>query len=139
MSLYVIDHETEGRVVFNTETQTYRALPKTSGKLFVGGKPFDYFDSLSDFIQSDSAAAIILCYCIERKQVGKRDKVVLITYTERIEFFNVEKIDTGWLKHEIELFKPEKGYLVYFIREKDCMNGARIKSVKEANIQKKYL
>lgn len=143
MSYHFITHETYGRVLFNTETQGFTVLPDTSNKIALSGKLFDYFDTLREFIESDKQAAIILFFCAGREVKGKRYKVTLITMSESFEFWNVEKTTNGWLRHEadkmdatapktgIEICYTGSAYLVYLVKESDCLNGCRVKSVKK--------
>jgi len=132
-------------VIFNTETQGYTILPDTSNKIALSGKLFDYFDTLREFIESDKYSAIVLFFCSNRVVSGKRYKVTLITGSEAVEFWNVEKITSGWLRHEadkmdqtapktgIEICYTGSAYLVYMVKESDCLNGVMVKSVKRCD------
>lgn len=145
MSYHWITHETYGRVLFNTDTQGFIVMPDTANKIALNGKLFDYFESLREFIESESKAAIILFFCSKREVVGKRYKVTLNTMTEAIEFWNVEKTSVGWVRHEsdrsdssapatgIEVCYTGSAYLLYLIKESDCLNGCRVKSVKKVD------
>lgn len=144
-----INHEEHGRVLFNTETQGFIVWPDTENKIALNGHLFDYFETLRKFLESDSQTAIILFFCSERIISGKRYKVTLITGSEAFEFWNVEKTDKGWIRHEsdrsdssaprtgIEICYTGSAYLVYLVKESDCLNGVRVKSVKkyEKNLQ----
>lgn len=147
MSYHWITHETYGRVLFNTETQGFTVMPDTSNKIILSGREFDHFETLREFIESESQAAIILFFCSARLVSGKRYKVTLITGSESIEFWNVEKISSGWINHEsssrdesapktgIEICYTGSAYLVYLAKESDCLNGVRVKSVKKFEIK----
>jgi hypothetical protein len=103
---------------------------------------FDYFDSVREFIKSDKQTALILFFCAGRVVKGKRYQVTLITGSEYVDFWNVEKIASGWLNHEsnsrdlsaprtgIEICYPGSAYLISLVKESDCLNGVRVKGVK---------
>lgn len=142
MRYHFITHEVHGRVLFNTETQGFTVLPDTSNTIALSGRSFPYFDSLREFIESDKEAAVILFFCSNRDVKGRRYKVTLITMNESFEFWNIEKIASGWLSHEssprdqsapktgIEICYTGSAYLVYMVKEPDSLNGVRVKSVK---------
>jgi len=142
MSYHFITHEVHGRVLFNTETQGFTVMPDTSNTIALSCRSFDYFDTVREFIESDKQAAILLFFCSNRVVSGKRYKVTLITMSESFDFWNVEKITSGWIRHEsdrldqsapktgIEICYTGSAYLVYLVKESDCLNGVRVKSVK---------
>jgi len=142
MSYHWVTHETYGRVLFNTETQGFTVMPDTSNQIALSGRLFPYFETMREFIESDKQSAIILFFCSNREVKGKRYKVTLITGSETFDFWNVEKIVSGWLNHEanktdasapktgIEICYTGSAYLVYLVKELDCINGVRVKSVK---------
>lgn len=148
MSYSWVEHETYGRVLFNTDTQGFVLLPDTRNKIVLSGKLFDYFDTLREFIESDKQTAIILFFCSNREVSGKRYKVTLITMSESFDFWNVEKTTSGWLRHEadrmdksapitgIEICYTGSAYLVYLVKESDCLNGVRVKSVKKMEVKR---
>lgn len=148
MSYAYVTHETYGRVLFNTETQGFTVIPDTSNKIALSGKLFDYFESVREFVESDKQSAIILFFCSNREVQGKRYKVTLITQSETYDFWNVEKISSGWISHEsssrdtaaprtgIEICYTGSAYLIYLVKETDCLNGVRVKSVKRYELGK---
>jgi hypothetical protein len=132
MSYWWVEHEQYGKVLFNTATQGFVVLPESRNKIAMNGKLFDYFESLRDFQTSDKPACVMLLYCKERKEIGRRVKYTFITSFESVEFFNVEKISSGWIRHEITECFAGEAYLVYLIREADCMNVCRVARAKVA-------
>jgi len=151
MSYALVTHETYGRVLFNTETQGFVELPDTSNKIALSGRLFDYFETLKEFIESDKTTAVVLFFCkgreivYNKKKQPTRYKVILMdgSFDPPVEFFNIEKIDIGWIKHEsdkeiptapktgIEICYTGSAYLVFLVKESDCLNGVRVKSVKK--------
>lgn len=143
MTYRTITHEQYGKVLFNTETQGFIVLPDTSNKIALSGRAFDYFESMREFIESEKPMAIVLFFCSGRVVKGKRYQVTLITSSESFDFWNIEKVQSGWLRNEsapqdptapktgIEICYPGSAYLVYMVKESDCLNGVRIKSIKK--------
>lgn len=143
MTLRIVPTDSQNICVFDTATQKLYELPDTSNQIALSGRFFAYFETLREFIESDKQAAIIMFFCSGREVKGKRYKVTLITGSESFEFWNVEKISSGWLNHEansrdvtapktgIEICYTGSAYLVYLVKESDCLNGVRVKSVKK--------
>ena len=143
MTLHVLTHESGNKCIFDTETNQYCLMQDMAGKLAIGGSFFDYFGTLQGFMESDKKMAIIPCFCSKREVVKKRYKVTLITRTEVVCFWNIEKIPAEWISHEsntsnpsapktgIEICYPNSAYLIYFVKERDCINDVRVKSVKK--------
>lgn len=148
--------ESGNSCLFDTEKQCYYELPDTRDKIALkpvnqgalqsyksGGKYvwFDYFETIREFLESDKTMAIVLFFCTERKTVGKRYDVTLITQSENIVFRSFEKISIGWLNNQsnirdasaprvgIEICKPNSAYMFYLVKEPDALNGVRVKSV----------
>lgn len=142
MTFRIVPTDSQNICVFDTATQKLYELPDTSNQIALSGRLFAYFETLREFIESDKQAAIIMFFCSGREVNGKRYKVTLITGSESFEFWNVEKISSGWLNHEansrdatapktgIEICYTGSAYLVYLVKETDCLNGCRVKSVK---------
>lgn len=143
MRLRKVPHESGQMCMFDLDTQRFWLLPDTSNTITLSGRSFPYFETLRDFQESDKNAAIIAFFCAKREVKGKRYMVTLITSSESIEFWNVEKISAGWLSHEansrdmsapktgIEICYTGSAYLVYLVKEADALNGVRVKSVKK--------
>ena len=140
--------ESGNSCLFDTEKQCYYELPDIRDKIALNGNKtgakynwFDYFETVREFIESDKKMAIVLFFCMARAVKGKRYQVTLITQSESLDFWNIEKIQSGWLKHEsdirdasaprvgIEICKPNSAYMFYLVKEPDALNGVRVKSV----------
>lgn len=140
--------ESGNSCLFDTEKQCYYELPDTQNKIALNGnKPgakynwFDYFETVREFLESDKKMAIVIFFCTERKTVGKRYDVTLITQSENIVFRSFEKISSGWLNNQssvrdqsaprvgIEICQPNNAYMFYLVKEPDALNGVRVKSV----------
>lgn len=150
--------ESGNSCLFDTEKQCYYELPDTRDKIALkpansgaNGKYFwfDYFETVREFLESDKKMAIVLFFCTARAVKGKRYQVTLITQSESLDFWNIEKISSGWLKHEsdardqsaprtgIEICQPNNAYMFYLVKEPDALNGIRVKSVMKLEEPKK--
>jgi len=155
---------------YDFETEKLYRIPDTSNKIATKGKQgvrhetiaiaglagtsdpladlprynlFDYFDSVQEFIESDKQLAIIPFFCTKREIKGKRYQVTVITRRETLEFWNLEKVENGWLKHEsdyrnsdapkigIEICQANCAYMFYVQKCPDSLNGIKVKSIKK--------
>lgn len=142
MSLIICDHESGQKCVVDPATQTYQIIPVSSNKFWMKGYPFDFFESVDEFRESGSKAAVIPFYCSNRKIKGKRYFVDLLCRAETTQIFNVEMTDGNWVKNEsdkkgwdkaapktgIEICIPGQAYFIYVVKE-NTNSGFRIKSV----------
>ena len=144
---------------YDFETEKLYRIPNTSNKIAIRGKQininptevnvsaryilFDYFDSVQEFVESDKTSAIIPFFCTKREIKGKRYQVTVFTRRETLEFWNLEKVEGGWLKHEsdyrnsnapkigIEICQANCAYMFYVEKYPDSLNGIKVKSVKK--------
>lgn len=144
MSLILCPHESGQTALLNTEDQTYIIIPVTTNKYFSNGRMFDFYESVDDFLNSESPAAVIAFYCTDRKNKGRRYVVTLTCRSTTTEIYNVEKTPSGWLKNErdakgwdksapaigVEVCEPCKAYFIYCVKEKESTTGFRVKAVK---------
>jgi hypothetical protein len=130
MSYCIVEHETEGKVLFNTETQGYKPIPDSRNKIAIKGRLFDYFETVGELLESDRNSSIVLMYCKGSKIAGKRVKVTMATSTETLDFWSVEKVSTGWVRNEIEMCEESHAYMVFLIKEAEFINSVRVRSIK---------
>lgn len=146
MSYHILQHESGKKCLFNTDNQTYQLIEpfdKNASRINFGGVLFNFFDTVEDFIQSSENSSVILFMCTKRETKKKRYIVHLLSGETTYLFYNYELSNGNWIKNEsdpkgwdksapkvgIEICHPNKPYLVYLVKEKDTINGLRIKSV----------
>lgn len=148
-SMHISKEENRNISAYDFETEKLYRITDTSNKIALKGREggkynlFDYFDSVQELLESARDSAIIPFFCSKREIKGKRYQVTLITRRETIEFWNLEKTESGWLKHELDSRNPDApkigieiceancAYMFYVEKYPDSLNGVRVKSVKK--------
>lgn len=120
-----------GPILLNIENQTFQRIPETANKFFKGGKMFDFFDTITEFLKSDSQAAVIPFLAVSFTEKGKRYNVRILVEHDEYLFWSVEKIGSEWVKNNIIGIDAEKPFLGYFIRNPGAINECTLQSTFE--------
>lgn len=147
MSYHILQHESGKKCLFNTDNQTYQLIEpfdKTVSRINFGGVLFNFFDTVEDFIQSSENSSVVICFCSHIETKGGKFDVYLLSGLTTYVFKRAEKTTSNiWIRHcsdpkgldksapkvGIEICHPNTPYLVYLVKEKDTINGLRVKSV----------
>lgn len=130
---WIVDHEIYGKVLLNTETQTYKHIEQNRGKIFTyNGKQCAFFDSMSEFIDSDADIAVVPFVCLGTKTIKKRTMATLLDINNApCEYYNVELINGRWVRNEISKLFKSKCYFCILSKNKLAINDCILMSVLE--------
>lgn len=107
---YRLTRDEIGPLLLHIPDQTFQRIPDTTTAFFVGGKMFNYAETIADLV----GAGIVPVWCESTGDKGKRQFATLISGEEKHIYFNVEKIGNYWQRNAIEKLMPNKAYFVYF-------------------------
>ena len=150
---HVLKHEIYGDVLFDTKTQTFQVIDyeRIYGeslvdikkhdeiKMFNGGKkPFRYFDSVGDFINTTVIRCVVPLVCTGIKPIKKRTMATLIDINNTIiELYNVEIGGTSmygkpiWLNNKIDNLYSGRCYFCIIERNENAINNFLLINTKE--------
>ena len=130
-TMYKLINDEIGPLLLNMEDQTFQRLPDTANKFFRGGRMFNYFESLSDFMQSQCSDAVVPFWAVSFTEKGRRYSIKILIGGDEYTFWNVEKIGSEWIENKIVGCDAEKPYFGYFIRNPGAQNDCLVGSVME--------
>lgn len=121
----------------------YYLLPNMRNKYFSLGRVYSLFNTVQEFLASDSSTAVVPMVCINRKKKGRRYFVEILDEFECFKIFNVEMINGNWVNNEhnarnprspiqgIEICERGKCYTFLLVKEPDSVLGFRVRAVKK--------
>lgn len=126
----IVNHETLGKVLFDTETQEYEYVEPLNCTFFTyKGRSEKYFESISDFLESGENIGITPVVCMTNKTKGKRTFIEVIDYINyNYVFFNVEMINSRWVTNYITNMIPGKSYFIILKRNREATNDCILMS-----------
>lgn len=130
---WIVDHELYGKVLLNTETQTFKHVEQNSKKIFnYKGKNCIFFDSISDFKESDYDIAVIPFVCLGVKAIKRRTMSTLLDINNvPCDFYNVELINGKWVRNEISKLIKSKCYFCILSKNSLAINDCILLSILE--------
>ena len=133
MGEYIVSHELYGKVLLNTETQTFKHIEQNSKQIFnYKGKNCVFFDSISEFRESDYNTAVIPFVCLGTKTIKRRTmSTILDINNEPCDFYNVELINGRWVRNEISKLIKSKCYFCILTKNSVSINDCMILSTLE--------
>jgi len=138
MAKIVVEHEKYGKVLLDTETQTYEYCENKSTITFIyKNKSLPYFDSVLDAINSGINMMVVPMVCTESKAHKRRTYVELVDINNySYNFYNVEMIDSRWVHNKIENIKKGFCFFILLIIDSKSMNDCRVISSMQINKNK---
>jgi len=133
MGQWIVDHELYGKVLLDTKTQTYKHLEQNSKQIFnYNGKTCTFYDSINEFIESDSDIAVIPFVCLGTKAIKKRTMSTLLDINNALsDFYNVERINDRWIKNEISKLIKNRCYFCILSKNNLALNDCILLSTLE--------
>ena len=150
---HIIKHELYGDVLFDTKTQSFLVidyvrmygedvdtLHKNNNVLMFNGgkKPFRFFDSTREFLESSVERCVVPLVCTGFKPIKKRTMITMLDINNSIiDFYNVELIGTSiygkpvWLENKIENIYTGRCYFCLLEKNSKTINDFRLLSSKE--------
>lgn len=89
-----------------------------------------FFETISQFLQSEYNTAFVPIFLSEIKPIKRRQKAIIISGITTYELFNVERIDNVWERNNFEGNNIKSGYLAELVKNKMSDNGFLIKSLR---------
>lgn len=126
----IVNHETLGKVLFDTETQEYEYVEPLNYKFFTyKGKTERYFDTVPDFLESTAEIGIVPMTCMVSKAKGKRTLIEAIDHINyNYVFFNMEMINSRWVTNYISGMYAGRSYFVILKRNAGAVNDCILMS-----------
>lgn len=126
----IVNHETLGKVLFDTETQEYEYVEPLNCKFFTyKGKSEKYFDNVASFLESNDNIGIVPVLCAANKVKGKRTFIEVIDHANyNYIFFNVEMINSRWVTNYISGMVTNKCYFIILKRNREATNDCILMS-----------
>lgn len=130
MGKIIVEHEIHGKVLFDTETQSYEFIEPSDNTYFnFEGKRELYYKNVTDFLNSDNEQGVVPLTCVATGFKGKRSFCDLVDWENiPLTFFNVEMVDSKWWPNKIDNFIKGISYLVIIRRNKKALNDFTILS-----------
>lgn len=130
---WICDHEVYGKVLLNTKTQTFKHVEQVSKQIFnYKGKQCEFFDSVSEFIESDSEIAVVPFVCLGVKAIKRRTMATLLDINNAIcDYYNVELINGRWVRNEISKLLKSKCYFCILSKNVLAINDCILLSTLE--------
>lgn len=130
---YIVEHEIYGKVLLNTETQTYKHIEQNRNKIFTySGKQCAFFDSINEFIESDIEIAVVPFVCLGTKAIKKRTMATLLDINNDVcNYYNVELINGRWVRNNISNLFKSKCYFCILSKNNLAINDCILMSVLE--------
>ena len=125
----IVDHEVYGKVILDTDTQTYEYIDH-SDFTFIDAER--YFKDAISFDNSSSTIGYIPVVCTAVKQIKKRTLATFLEWNNRIlSFYNVEMIEAFWTHNAIEGVAINKCYVILLQKNNLAVNEYILLKYKE--------
>ena len=124
MSKIIVEHDVHGKVLFDTETQQYEYYDNSNVEYFsFNGKSERYFKNTIQFLDSNVKIAVIPVVCSNIGSKGRRTYITIIDWINAYyTFYNVEMINSKWVKNNIGNLSKGKCYFIIVARHQEALN-----------------